>query len=158
MKIQEHAPSAIASFGELYLVDADGEPFRKVQAGDDLDLPLITGITREAYVEQRESVEARFREALAVAKAYGALETSPRDRLSEVRLEPTELVLVTGRGQQVRLGEGEVDAKLARLQQVRGELTRRGLDAEIIHLDNRVRPGWVAVKLSNSGSERTGGR
>jgi cell division protein FtsQ len=30
---------------------------------------------------------------------------------------------------------------------VRDELQRRGLLATAIHLENRVRPGWVAVKV-----------
>ena len=56
----------------------------------------------------------------------------------------------------VRLGEGETDVKLQRLSRVREELKSRGLSAEVIHLDNRARPGWVAVKLSSSASERSG--
>jgi cell division protein FtsQ len=159
IRVVEHAPKAIVSLGELYLLDEQGEPFRKVQAGDDLDLPLVTGIGRDEYVEKKAQSEARFREAIAVISAYRELEgEGGRERLSEVRLEPLERVLVTGRGQEVRLGEGETAEKLERLARVRAELRRRGVDAEVIHLDNRARPGWVAVTVSHTGSERTGGR
>lgn len=158
VSVVEHHPVAIASLGELYLVDEEGVPFRKVQAGDDLDLPLVTGIGRDEYVEKKAETEARFREALAVMDAYRAVATGESERLSEVRLEPMELVLVTGHGQEVRLGEGGTEEKLARLERVRAELRQRGLTAEVIHLDNRARPGWVAVKLASRGSERTHAR
>jgi cell division protein FtsQ len=76
-----------------------------------------------------------------------------------VRLSPVDeaLTLVSSTGQEVQLGTGEgLEQKLQRLARVRGELAERGLSAEVIHLDNRARPGWVAVKLSGAGSERTG--
>ncbi|HYO69285.1 MAG TPA: cell division protein FtsQ, partial [Archangium sp.] len=44
-----------------------------------------------------------------------------------------------------------------RLSRVREELRARGLSAEVIHLENRARPGWVAVKISSPVSERNGG-
>jgi cell division protein FtsQ len=91
-----------------------------------------------------------------VARAYALLSPGKAERLSEVRLEAQGLALVTVSGQEVRLGEGNPDVKLQRLTRVRRELDARGLAAEIIHLDNRARPGWVAVKISSPASERSG--
>jgi cell division protein FtsQ len=76
--------------------------------------------------------------------------------LSEVRVAAEGLVLVLADGTEARLGEGDTDAKLQRLSRVREELRARGLSAEVIHLENRARPGWVAVKLSSPASERSG--
>jgi cell division protein FtsQ len=76
--------------------------------------------------------------------------------LSEVKVEATSVTLVAGSGQEVRMGEGEAEAKLQKLARIRRELRARGLAAAIIHLDNRARPGWVAVKLSSPVSERNG--
>jgi len=41
-----------------------------------------------------------------------------------------------------------VTAKLARLARVRKELHARSLVAEVIRLDNRARPSWVAVQIA----------
>jgi cell division protein FtsQ len=157
VKISEHHPVAMVALGELYLLDEDGEPFKRVVPADDLDLPLVTGVDREAYVANAEETSARLRQALAAAASYAASPVGQRLHLSEVRVAPEGVVLVTGEGQELRMGAGEVGPKLAQLEKVNAELLRRGLSAQVIHLDNRARPGWVAVQLSTPVSERRTG-
>ncbi|RYZ35414.1 MAG: FtsQ-type POTRA domain-containing protein [Myxococcaceae bacterium] len=158
VEVSEHAPAALAVLGDLYVLDEEGEPFKRVTPGDGLDLPLVTGLERDAYVADADAVRARFREALDVTRAYARLLPGRSERLSEVRLENSGLALVTATGQEVRLGAGDTEVKLQRLARVRRELSTRGLAAEIIRLDNRARPGWVAVRLSSgSDSVRSGG-
>jgi cell division protein FtsQ len=158
VEVVEHAPAALAVLGDLYVLDDEGEPFKRVTPGDGLDLPLVTGVEREDYVADADKVRERLRGALDVARAYTRVLPGRTERLSEVRLGDAGLALVTATGQEVRLGAGDTEVKLERLARVRRELSARGLAAEIIHLDNRARPGWVAVKLSSgSDSERSGG-
>ncbi|ATB27816.1 cell division protein FtsQ/DivIB [Melittangium boletus] len=156
VEVSEHVPAALAVLSDLYLLDEDAEPFKRLQPGDGLDLVLITGMEREAYLSDESRTRERLREALAVLRAYAATQPGKRDRLSEVRVVPEGMVLVLADGTEVLLGQGETDAKLKRLARVRDELKSRGLAADVIHLENRARPGWVAVKLSSPVSERTG--
>jgi cell division protein FtsQ len=155
VRIAEHVPAALVSMGDLYLLDREGEPFRRVQPGDALDLPLVTGVSRESYVQEPAAAAESFRRALAALDAYARLEKG--DRISEIHVEPRGLSFFTAAGTELRWGDGPSPERLARLSRVRAELARRGLTAEVIHLDNRVRPGWVAVKLSTSPSERRSG-
>ena len=156
VKVVEHEPAAITSLGDLYLLDEAGEPFKRVQAEDGVDLPLVTGVEREEYVAHPNEVAARFGRALGLVRAYGAMGSGQATRLSEVRLEPGRVTLVTGQGQEVLLPEDAGDSQLSRLARVRAELDRRGWVAEVIHLDNRARPAWVSVRVSAPRSERTG--
>ncbi|MHB8878134.1 MAG: cell division protein FtsQ/DivIB [Myxococcaceae bacterium] len=157
VRVVEHQPAAITALGDLYLLDEAGEPFKKVQAEDAVDLPLVTGIEREDYVAHPAETALRFQRALSLAKAYGELSGGKEARLSEVRLEAGRVTLVTGPGQEVLLPEGQALGQLSKLSRVREELDRRGLSAEVIHLDNRARTGWVSVRVSAARSERTGG-
>ncbi|MFL5319026.1 MAG: cell division protein FtsQ/DivIB [Myxococcaceae bacterium] len=153
VKVVEHVPEAIVALGDLYLLDADGDPFKRVQAGDSLDLPLVSGIERDAYMKAPSESEQKFRGALEVVRAYLDSAAGKGTSVSEARIENEEVVLVlSGNGQEIRMGEGDVDQKLARLSQVKAELQKRGLVADVIHLDNRLRAGWVTVKLSAPGS------
>jgi cell division protein FtsQ len=156
VQVVEHTPEALVVLGDLYVLDGEGEPFKRVTPGDGLDLPLVTGVERDAYVKEPAAVRERLRAALAVARSYAELKPGRHERLSEVRLEGAALSLLTVGGQQVRLGEGDTEARLSRLARVRRELSARGLAADVIHLDNRARPGWVAVKLASPASERSG--
>ena len=47
--VVEHRAIAMLSFGELYLVNEDSAPFKRIKPGDAADLPLITGLDREAF-------------------------------------------------------------------------------------------------------------
>jgi cell division protein FtsQ len=158
VQVEEHVPAAMVMLGDLYLLSREGVPFKRLQPGDAVDLPLISGFDRDAYVAQQETTEARLREALAVVAAYAESPAARGAPLSELRLGDGGMVLVVGKaGQEVFLGEGDVAGKLARLTQVKAALAQRQLSADVIHLENRARPGWVAVKLSAPVSERSAG-
>lgn len=146
VRVEEHAPAALAVLGDLYVVDAEGVPFKKVSGADALDLPLITGISREDAARSPEEVAGRVRTALGLIAAWAR--TGQRPALSEVHLEEGGLRAVDAEGQVVALASGVPDDALARLIRVRAELRQRGLTAATIHLENRVRPTWVAVQLA----------
>ena len=158
VELVEHVPEAIVALADLYLLDSDGEPFKRVRAGDALDLPLVSGIDRDAYMRDPEPVKAQLRSALDVMRAYAASEAGKASALSEARIEGEEVTLVlSGTGQEIRLGDGsvlDVEKKLAKLLRIKTELSKRGFVAQVIHLDNRLRSGWVTVKVSAPGSER----
>lgn len=157
IRVEEHQPAAMVSLGDLYVVNEEGEPFKRLQAQDGVDLPLVTGVDREAFVSKRDETLVRLKRALDMAAAYEASVVSHGAPLSEVRLTNGGVTLITGpSGQEIRMGDGATKEKLARLAKVRTELAHRGVRAGVIHLDNRSRPGWVAVKLAVAGSERTG--
>ncbi len=148
LRVEEHVPAALAVIGDLYVVDAEGVPFKKVSGADALDLPLVTGVTREEAARAPEETAARFRVALGLLAAWAR--TIERPGLSEVHLEEGGLRAIDTDGQVVALASGAPDDALARLARVRAELRQRGLTAATIHLENRVRPTWVAVQLASA--------
>ncbi len=161
IRITEHRPVAMVSLGDLYLLDDDGEPFKRVQPSDALDLPIVTGIERDDYVARHDETVSRLTQALELAQTYAASPSGKRAPLSEVHLDTEGVTLVTSSGQHVRLGEGAWQQKLDRLARVRQELEARALTASVIRLDNRARPSSVTVSLQNNNSSASlerGGR
>lgn len=148
IEVVEHRAIAMLSFGELYLVNEDAAPFKRIKPGDAVDLPLVTGVDREAFASGDEAAVASLRQALTLIEAYGADPTVAGQPLSEVNLKPEGLTAVTADGQEIEFGEGDVLPKLGRLARVRKELHARSMVAEVIRLDNRTRPSWIAVQLS----------
>ncbi len=155
VRVIEHEPAALADLGGLYFVSAQGKAFKKLAAGEEADLPLLTGVGRDEYTAHEEETEALFREALAAVEQYRELGTEKKAALSEVRVNRLEgLTFFVGKdAMAVRVGTGEYRDKFARLEQLFAELARRGARAEVIRLDNRTRPGWVAVQLAQGGGE-----
>jgi cell division protein FtsQ len=144
--VVEHEPAAVVSLGDLYLVDVDGLPFKRLQPQDELDLPLITGLDRDGYTERPLEAHDRIVAALGVLREW-------KPQPAEVRTSVHGVTVVQADGVEVRLGEGDIPAKLERLARVRKELQSRKLTAEVIRLDNRMRPDWVTVQLSSTASK-----
>jgi cell division protein FtsQ len=151
IQVDEFKPIAKVSLGQLYLLDADGRPFKRVQPSDSADLPLVTGIGREQYLREPETTSARLQQAAEMIADYRRFD--PADPVSELKLEPIGVTLISQSGVEIDFGEGERAAKFARLRRIRSELSRRGLWAQSIRLDNRVRPGWIAVRPSRGSIE-----
>jgi len=150
LRVEERAPVALASLGDLYVVDVDGAPFKRVSPAEALDLPLLTGLTREQVEKDPAGIAARLREALGVLDVYQR--AFERPRLSEIQLGEAGFELIAADGVRVVVGRDDLDGQLRRLQRVRDELQHRGLAAAAIHLENRVRPGWVAVQVRSASA------
>lgn len=149
ISVTEHVPAALADMGGLYYVDDEGKAFKRVSAGDRVDLPILRGISREVYSREPEESEELLREGIAVAALYTASGLETKMPLSDIETDAIEgLTLRCGEGATVvHLGRGSYQQKLRRLDRVFAELQERKVSALVIRLDNRARPGWVAVSL-----------
>lgn len=151
--VVEHRAVAMLSMGELYLVNEAGQPFKRLKAGDQFDLPLITGVDREGLAAGKDDATRAVTGALELVDAWAQQEGA--EGLSEVNLHPEGVSVITSSGQQIEFGEGDLPAKLDRLARVRKELRTRSMVAEVIRLDNRSRPSWVAVQLQSPKGDET---
>jgi len=62
IEIKEREPAALSVFNDrLYLVTADGEPFKALSPGDPADFPIITGISVEGLSRDRARELERVR-------------------------------------------------------------------------------------------------
>jgi len=152
VSVVERRARALVDLGSLYLVDERGEVFKRATPGDGLDLPVVTGVGREDWVEHRAEVEPLLVGALALLDRWAERGLDRRAPISEIHLDPDYgTILWTGdEGVEVRLGQGDLPEKLARLERVLAAVDAEGQRAEVLHLDNRRRPDWVAVRVSRS--------
>ena len=153
VRIAERRAAALVDLGGLYLVDDRGEVFKRAVPGDGLDLPVVTGISREAWVERRAEVEPLLSAALALLARWAERGLDERAPVSEIHIDPDfGTTLWAGEdGLEVRLGQGDLPDKLERLERVLSALAADGQRADVLHLDNRRRPDWVAVRLKAVG-------
>lgn len=148
--VLEHRPAALVQLGSLYLLDDQGRVFKRAAPDDRVDLPLVTGLSREQWEEKRPELKLRLLTALQIVDAWQAQGFSVT-ALSEVRLEEDSVSLVANDGgtvQEIRLGASEFALKLKRLSQVRSALARRGEHATRIDLDNPSRPDQATAALA----------
>ena len=140
--IREHAPAAVVQLGSLYLVDAEGHPFKRAELGadDGAGLPIITGLDRTAYVANPAAVAADVKGALA---ALATWRTEPeRPSIGEVHLDPHGALTLVTYEQAISIQLGDMSAALPQRMQTFDATWAELTSAErarvrAIHLDAR---------------------
>ena len=159
IEVIERQAAGVVNLGGLYLIDRNGRPFKRATSVEAVGLPVITGIDRSQYVDHREPCEAAFREALAIAIAWAA--NAKRPSLSEINVAPRHgfTAFLTEGGAEIRLGRGQYDRKLARLDQILEAVSKtEGGDGNgagavrVVHLDGSG-GSRVPVHLQTSRAE-----
>ena len=159
VKVSERRAAALVDLGGLYLVDAEGEVFKRALPGDGLDLPVVTGITRDDWVERRAEVEPLLHAALALLDRWAERGLDRRTPVSEIHISADygTTLWAGAEGLEIRLGQGALPEKLARLERVLAAVEAEGRRAEVLHLENRRRPDWVAVRFAGEATAGGGG-
>lgn len=149
VKVQERTAAAVVELEGLYLVDAEGSIFKRLGENDPDDLPILTGLTRQAVVDHPEGAREAIQEALGLLAEYRDAGLEARAPASEVHRDGSTgwSIVLADDGTRVRLGSGPYRVKLGRLGRLLQELSRKRMSAEYIYLDNRVRQDRATVKL-----------
>jgi len=149
MQVTERKPVSLVAVGDVYLAGADGEPFKKLEPSDPVDLPLVTGLRQDRLAEDHEGTIRTIRRAVDLAAEYERGSMSRRLPLEEVHVEPDgAFALVVGRSAlELILGGPPFRRKLEQAARVVAELDSRGARADAIMLDNDTRPERVVVRM-----------
>lgn len=158
ISVREHVPAVIVELGGLYLADAEGHVFKRLELGaspedaglDDegAGLPIVTGLDRTAYIADPAGTAAQIRGSLATLTRWRGEQDRPS--IGEVHLDSHgALTLVTyEHAISIQLGTPDdslalrmqtFDATWAELSPTERSRTRA------IHLDTR--PDHVSVAL-----------
>ncbi len=149
LHVTERKAAAIVALGDTYLASAEGEPFKTIEPGDPIDLPVITGVRPEALAEDREGAVHTIRRAVDLAFEYEHGALAKRAPLEEVHVAPDgSFALVVGAdGARLLLGGPPFRRKLDQAVRVVAELAKRSAKADVIMLDNDTRPERVVVRV-----------
>jgi cell division protein FtsQ len=149
LQVTERRAAALIAMGDTLLVTPDGEPFKRLEPGDPVDLPLVTGLGVDAFAADRQGATRTLRRAMDLAAEYAHGPLAKRSALEEVHVDADgAFQLVVGHGaMQLALGGPPFRRKLDEAARVVAELDKRGARAGAIMLDNEARPERVVVRL-----------
>lgn len=154
IRVVEREVRAIIDLGYLYYVDSAGEVFKMLDAGDELDYPVITGIDRQFLLDNPDKTQGCVNLALQLMTELDSRTLFNLDDVSEIHYDEHEGLVMHTRigGVPVRLGKRGFTAKLNRLESIYDDLEPRLLALKYIDLNVTDR---VIVKLD---VKRTVGR
>ena len=149
IQVTERKPAALVALRDTYLATAEGEPFKKLEPGDPIELPLVTGLRQEALDDDREGTMRTIRRAIDLAAEYDHGALARRAPLQEVHVDSdgTFAVVVGRSALELVLGGPPFRRKLDQAARVVAELDKRGAKADSIMLDNDSRPERVVVRM-----------
>ena len=149
IQIVERRASALVALGDTFLATPDGEPFKRLEPGDPVDLPLVTGLRPESLSDDREGTMRTIRRAIDLAAEYERGPLAHRAPLEEVHVQAdgTFAVVVGRNATELVLGGPPFRRKLDQAARVVAELDKRGAKADAIMLDNDGRPERVVVRM-----------
>jgi cell division protein FtsQ len=150
--VREHVAAAVVQLGGLYLVDAEGHPFKRAELDDSAGLPIITGLDRDAYVASPTATAAQIRGAMAALMAWRGQDERPS--IGEVHLDAHGSLTLVTYEQAIAIQLGDVDSGLDQRMQTfdatwaqlsPSERTR----TRAVHLDARSDQVTVAFAASD---------
>jgi len=150
ISVREHSPRAIVNLGYLYYLDAQGEVFKVLDGADELDFPVITGISREQLLEAPREAKEQLALALSLTDLMEERSLFNLAELSEIHVSSAEgLTVYTVSGAvPIRFGRGDFPAKLERLEHIYQDLRARLYAIRYIDLNISHR---VIVKVAEPG-------
>jgi cell division protein FtsQ len=119
----------------LFLVDGQGTPFKKLESGEESDLPVLTGCVRGGAVD-----EVLLKKSLSLLNELAGIKDRPEiGKVSEIHGNETfGFSLFTDAGLCLQLGFDGYENKLKRLGPVMEDLDRKNL-----------KTGFLLIDLSN---------
>lgn len=149
IEVRERTAVAVLALDRLYLVGEDGAVFKQVGEDDSVDLPVITGISRNRFVRD-EAYRARVLvEIVGLMHDYRGAGLWAREPIGEVRVEEDDSVslYIGDDATLIRLGRAPFRQKLRKLRRVFDRLAQRDSRPAYVYLDNQRRPDRVTVRL-----------
>jgi cell division protein FtsQ len=132
---ERKAVALIEKDGGLFLVDGEGTPFKKLETGEESDLPVLTGCVRGGILD-----DALVKKSLALLNDLAGIKDGPEiGNVSEIHGNATfGFSLFTDAGLCLQLGFDGYESKLKRLTPVMADLDRKNL-----------KTGFLLIDLSN---------
>jgi cell division protein FtsQ len=149
VQVTEREAAALVALGDVYLCTPQGEPFKTMEPGDPIDLPIVTGIRPDSLADDHEGAVRTIRRATDLAFEYEHSPLAKRAPLEEVHVaaDGTFAMVVGSDATRLVLGGPPFRRKLDQAARVIAELERRSARADTIMLDNDTRPERVVVRV-----------
>ncbi len=154
IRVVEREVRAIIDLGYLYYVDKTGVVFKMLDAADQLNYPVITGIDRQYLLDNPDQTQDSLNLALLLMDELDNRTIFNLEDVSEIHFDQQEGLILHTRigGVPVRLGKMGFHSKLERLERIYSDLEPRLMALKYIDLNVSDR---VIVKVD---VKRTVGR
>ncbi|MCX7944046.1 MAG: FtsQ-type POTRA domain-containing protein [Deltaproteobacteria bacterium] len=135
IEVVEYRPVIFINFSQLYLVDENAVVFKRLEANELFDFPIISGISKEDYLSKTEFFRQKIMTIFDIASKFERL--FPHISISEIVLEKNGdiTIISTKNSFEIRLGQGDYEKKLSILEVMLSHMKSLSINPEIVYLD-----------------------
>ena len=135
--VKEHVAVATVLAEELYLINSVGQVFKRVEFGEQNDLPIISGLSAEQLAEASSGKPTQLKRMLDAINLYHA---KNRPTLGEIHLRSDGAITmyVGDLPSQIELGRMDVKQAMRRFDDLRTRLGSAASRLSVVHLDGRT--------------------
>jgi len=146
IEVKERVARALILFDDLYLVDPQGDVFKKADPKERMDLPVITGLTHKEVTQKDPQALQLIRQSLDLLEHLQQRKVFNAKRVSEIHLSRQNgITLFTIDGAMpIRLGSDDFPGKLDRLEKIFPDLASKSKEIEYVDLNY---PTKAVVKM-----------
>ncbi len=147
ISVKEYSPVALVNGNGLYLVDGNGEIFKKVQGREYYDLPIITGVDAR-QVDSGELPEYALSALGLISLASDGARTLGVSNISEIHVSDKNLIVYTmDKGIALHMDSMKLKQQFKRAEKVLLHLYRSGLYRKAADVDLAYADGvaWASV-------------
>lgn len=133
--VTERQPMALLLAGSLYLMDESGKIFKKVDKGEALDLPVVTGFDQDKLEKYPYLMKSYLKVVVNVLKYFQEQDFYQNDPVSEVHFDSVAgiTVFTKNNGLEVFYGRGDFELKHKSLEKFK--LSKYFNNANFVRLD-----------------------
>lgn len=147
--VEEYTPKAIVAASDgLYYLDENAEMFKKVDANDDKNFPVLTGVDIKKGGEDEDNDTARISEMLSLIDMFRASNFGAERDVAEINFDPVAGYSIFPKKDtmQILLGEKFISDRLADLDRMHKEIAKHTGRVKYMLV---TEPGRVVVKYYN---------
>jgi cell division protein FtsQ len=146
IEVKERVPQALILFDDLYLVDQQGEVFKKADAKERMDLPVLTGLSQKEVTQKDPQALRLIRQSLDLLEHLRQRKVFNAKRVSEIYVSRQNgiTLFTTDGAMPIRLGTEDFPEKLDRLEKILPDLASKSKEIEYVDLNY---PTKAVVKM-----------
>lgn len=146
IEVIEYKPAMLINFSRLYLVDENGIVFKILSEDELFDLPIISGITKDDYLNNTELYRQKILTIFDIESRFSKL--FPHLPISEIVVEKDgDYTIITAKNSfEIRLGQSNYERKLEILSMILNKSKDLNINPQIVFLDTK-REGIYTMRV-----------
>ncbi len=153
LMVEEHEPVVLVALGHLYYANREGDLVKRYASGESLDMPVVTGLTRERFETDDGQSKLELCGAIDFLREWDERMGEGAPPIGELRLDAIMglTVVIKDRERRIEMGHPPWADKISRLRALEAELARRGVSSTRVILSGGRRGDRAIARLSNMG-------